>query len=206
MLESCGVRFCRERLAVTPEEAAAAADAIGYPVVLKADLDGTIHKTEAGAVTLDIRTRADVLDSCRAIAGRTGARRFVVQEYVGPGVELLIGARRDPAFGPVVAAGVGGLLTETMRVASFELAPLGFEDAATMLNESTLQRLLAGPRGLPACRPQPLVETIMAVARLIVGDARVSEVDLNPVIAAGDRAVAVDAVVIVDAPDVREPS
>jgi acyl-CoA synthetase (NDP forming) len=200
ILDACGVRFCRESRVTSAEDASRAAADIGFPVVVKADVDGLVHKTEAGAVILDVKTPGDVLEACRALTGRTGARRFVVQERVGPGVELLVGARRDPTFGPIVAVGTGGVLTETIADVSFRLAPLGEDEAAAMLTEGIRARLLAGPRGLPTCEPAPLVATILAVARLIAGEPRISEVDLNPVIAAGDRAVAVDAVVIVRAP------
>jgi acyl-CoA synthetase (NDP forming) len=148
-------------------------------------------------VRLDVATRAGVLAACREMAARAPARRFLVQERVAAGVELLIGGRRDETFGPVVAVGTGGVLTEVIRDVSFRLAPLDAAEAAAMLREGLRARLLAGPRGLPPCDDAPLVAAVLAVARLLLVEPRVMEVDVNPVIAAGDRAVAVDAVVVV---------
>lgn len=199
LLEAHGVRFCREQIVETPEAAAAAADAIGYPVVVKAEAAGLVHKTEREAVRLGLRDAAGVRRVCEDLARRLGAGRFVVQSQVGPGVELLVGARRDEVFGPTVAVGTGGILTEVVRDVSLRLAPVSDAEAAAMLAEGARPRLLAGPRGLPAVAPAALVPTILALSDLISTEPRVLEVDLNPVIAAGEDAVAVDAVVIVGA-------
>jgi acetate---CoA ligase (ADP-forming) len=121
---------------------------------------------------------------------------MIVQEQVGPGVELLIGARRDETFGPVVVLGTGGILTEVFRDVSVRLAPLGTDEAREMLDEGARPRLLAGPRGLPAVTPTPVVEALCAVSDLIAGASRIVEIDLNPVIARGADVVAVDALVI----------
>jgi hypothetical protein len=135
--------------------------------------------------------------ACRALRARTNAARFVVQERVGPGVELLLGARRDEVFGPVVLLGAGGVLTEVLRDVSVRLVPLGEEDAEAMLAEGIRPRLLAGPRGLRPVAPAALTAVIHAVAGLIAAEPRVMEIDINPLIAAGDDVVAVDALVIV---------
>jgi acetyltransferase len=196
-LEASGVRFCREALVATADEAVAAAAAIGYPVVLKADAAALTHKTEAGGVRLDVRDGADVRTACAELRARAGAQRFVVQERVGPGVELLIGARRDAVFGPVVALGAGGVLTEVIRDVSLRLAPLAGEDIDEMLGEGMRPRLLAGPRGLPAVDPAALAHVLRAVSDLVVGEPRIAELDLNPVIAAGATVLAVDVLVVV---------
>jgi len=122
-----------------------------------------------------------------------------VQERVRPGVELLLGARRDEVFGPIVVFGVGGILTEALRDVSVRLAPVGEEEAGAMLTEGARPRLLAGPRGLPAVDPRALVRVIQAVAGLIATEPRIAEIDVNPLIAAGADVVAVDALVIVGA-------
>ncbi len=200
-LEAYGVRFCREAVVTSAEEAVAAAGRLGYPVVLKADVPGAMHKTEVGAVRVGLSDAAAVRRAFEAMAARTRAREFVVQDQVGPGVELLIGARRDEVFGPVVAVGLGGVFAEVVRDVSFRLAPLDEAEARTMLREGARVRLLAGPRGLPACEDAPLACLVVAVSDLVCAEPRVQEVDLNPVIATGADAVAVDAVVVVgDAP------
>lgn len=197
-LEAYGVGFCREAIAATADEAVRAAEAIGYPVVMKASAPWLSHKTEAGGVRLDVRDAAGVREACRAMAASAGAQGFVVQERVGPGVELLIGARRDETFGPVVAVGVGGIFAEVMRETVVRLAPLDADEARAMLRGGARGRLLAGPRGLPACDDAPLVEAVTGLGELMLAEPRIVEIDLNPVIAAGRRAVAVDALVIVE--------
>jgi acetyltransferase len=199
VLEAYGVRFCREVVATSPDDAVAAAETLGYPVVVKADAGGLLHKTEAGAVKLDVRDADAVRQACEEWRRRLGAERFVVQERLGPGVELLIGGRRDETFGPVVAAGTGGVLTEAIRDVSFRLAPLDREEAAEMLREGARARLLAGPRGLPRCEDDALVEALVGVGDLLAAAPRVVEIDLNPVIVWAGTAFAVDAVVVLGA-------
>jgi succinyl-CoA synthetase beta subunit len=196
VLEDAGVKFCREVVATTADEAVAAAERIGYPVVIKADAAGLTHKTEVGGVVLDVRDAVAVRAACARLGGRVGATRFVVQQRVAPGVELLLGARRDEVFGPVVVAGAGGVLTEVARDVAVRLAALGEGEAEAMLEEGALPRLLAGPRGLPAVARAPLVAVIHAVAALLLTESRIAEIDVNPLIAAGADVVAVDALVI----------
>ena len=123
----------------------------------------------------------------------------MVQERVGPGVELLVGGRRDDVFGPVVAVGTGGILTEVVRDVSLRLAPIRVGEAREMLREGLRARLLAGPRGLPPVEDAALVAALEGLSALLVDQPHILEVDVNPLIAAGAHAVAVDAVVIVGA-------
>ena len=197
VLEACGVRFCRELTAEGADAAVAAAESIGYPVVIKIDVPGMVHKTEVNGVALDLRDATAVRNACAAMATRTGATRFVVQERVAPGVELLVGGRRDEVFGPVVAVGAGGILTEVVRDVSLRLAPLRAGEARQMLREGSRARLLAGPRGLPAVDDDTLVGVLEGLGSLLARQPRILEVDVNPLIAAGRDAVAVDAVIVV---------
>jgi succinyl-CoA synthetase beta subunit len=196
LLEESGLTFCREAIVADPDSAVAAAEAIGYPVVVKADAEGLAHKTEAGGVVLDVTGAAAVRGACARLRARAGAARFVVQERVGPGVELLLGARRDETFGPVVVLGAGGVLAEVLRDVSVRLAPPGQGEVEAMLAEGARGRLLAGPRGLPPVAPGALVPLVLAVAALIAAEPRIREIDVNPLIAAGTAVVAVDALVI----------
>jgi acetate---CoA ligase (ADP-forming) len=199
LLEACGVRFCREAIVSGADDAVAAAERIGYPVVVKADAPGLTHKTEAGGVILDVAGAAAVRSACAALQARAGAERFVVQERVGPGVELLLGARRDEVFGPVVVLGAGGVLTEVLRDVSVRLAPLEEDEAEAMLGEGARPRLLAGPRGLPAVDSAALVGVIEAIGSLIAAEPRITEIDVNPLIAAGADLIAVDVLVVAGA-------
>ena len=196
LLEACGIRFCREAIVMDADAAVIAAERIGYPVVVKADVAGLMHKSEAGGVVLDVADGAAVRFACATLRGRTNAARFVVQERVRPGVELLLGARRDEIFGPVVLVGAGGILTEVLRDVSVRLAPLGEGEAEAMLDEGARPRLLAGPRGLRPVDRSVLVGLIRALAGLVVAEPRIAEIDVNPLIAAGADVIAVDALVI----------
>jgi hypothetical protein len=198
-LEAHGLVFCRERAASTEDEALAAAEAIGYPVVVKADAPGLLHKTEAGAVALDVRDARALRAAVRDLRSRTAAARVLIQERVAPGAELLLGGRRDPVFGPLVAVGAGGLLTEVMRDVSLALAPVGPVEARAILREGVRGRLLAGVRGRPAADDAPIVDALIGIGDLLAAEPRVIEIDVNPVIAAGPAAVAVDAVIILAA-------
>jgi acetate---CoA ligase (ADP-forming) len=199
-LEDAGIPFCGEEIAAGPDEAVAAAERIGYPVVVKADASGLTHKTEVGGVVLDLRDAAGVRAACATLSQRAAAARFVVQPRVAPGVELLLGARRDDVFGPVVVVGAGGVLAEVARDVAVRLAVLGEGEADSMLDEGALPRLLAGPRGLPAVARVPLVAAIEAVAALMLSEPRIAEVDVNPLIAAGAEIAAVDALLIAGQP------
>jgi acyl-CoA synthetase (NDP forming) len=196
-LETFGVRFCREAIVATAEEAVNAATAIGYPVAVKVRAEGLMHKTEVGGVRLDVRDAAGVRRACGELAAIAGAEGFIVQERVGPGVELLLGARRDESFGAVVAVGVGGVLAEVIRDVDLCLAPVSEAEAREMLWGGARGRLLAGPRGLPRVDDARLVEAVVGLGELMLAEPRIREIDLNPVIAAGATAVAVDALVIV---------
>jgi hypothetical protein len=176
-----------------------AAEAIGYPVVVKVDAPGVIHKTDVGGVALGLRDAAAVRQACRELAGRVGVERFVIQAHVGPGIELLLGARRDEVFGPVVAVGAGGVLTEVVRDVALRLAPVAEEDIQGMLSEGGLPRLLDGARGVPPVDRVTLAGAIRALGELMMAEGHVLEVDLNPIIAAGNRLTAVDALVIAGA-------
>jgi acetyl-CoA synthetase len=196
LLEAAGIECCRERSARSLDEAVTAADVIGYPVVVKADAPQLTHKTDAGGVVLGVRDAEGVRAAWRMLGARTAATRVVIQEHVGPGVELLLGARRDEVFGPVVVLGTGGVLTEVTQDVSVCLAPVPDDEIDTMLSEGARPRLLAGPRGFPAVDRAALAALVRRVADLIAGEPRVREIDINPVIAAGVRLVAVDALVI----------
>jgi acetate---CoA ligase (ADP-forming) len=195
LLETAGVQFCAEHVAPTPEAAAAAAAALGYPVVVKADEPGLLHRTDAGGVKLDVPDRAAVLDACHELRARLGATAFIVQTRLPPGREILVGGRRDETFGSVVLAGLGGVLTEALREVSMRLTPVDADDARAMLAEGAVGRVLANPRG---AERDVLARAIVGVARLLETAPRIVEIDVNPMIVWAGSAFAVDAVVILD--------
>ena len=195
ILAAYGVRFCRDALAHCVDEAVAAAEALGFPIVVKSAGPDLLHRTEAGAVATALRDR----DAVRAAAERImrlGHGPLLVQEHVEGGIELLIGGRQDPGFGPLVVVGTGGFLTEAVRDVSTALAPVSLEEARALVGEGLRARLLAGYRGVPAASAEPVALALVAIGALVADYPRVGEVDVNPLIVRGGDAVAVDALVI----------
>jgi acetyl coenzyme A synthetase (ADP forming)-like protein len=187
LLEAYGVPVVPERTATSIDEAVAAANELGYPVVLKTAVAG-VHKTDVGGVALDLRDEAAV----REAAERIGAP-LLVQPLVRGGVELLVGAVEDPVFGPLVALGPGGTLAELIGAASFRLAPLTDVDADELVHTGKVARLLSGFRGAAPADSAAVTELLLRIGRLVDDIPELVELDLNPVIAGPAGCVAVDA-------------
>jgi acetate---CoA ligase (ADP-forming) len=196
LLEAYGVPFPRERVVATAEEALSAAREIGYPLVIKTAREDVLHRTEAGGVVLGVADDVALSRAVGAIEARVGPGPLLVQEEVPRGLELLVGGRRDPSFGPTVLVGLGGVLAELLRDASVGLAPLARDAARAMLAEGRRAALLRGYRGAPPVDEEALVEVLVGVGDLLVDHAGIVELDLNPLIASGGRLVAVDALVL----------
>lgn len=194
LLLAYGVPLVPERLATSPEEAAAAARELGYPAVVKTAAAGA-HKTETGGIALDL---ADD-DAVAAAAARIGAP-VIVQPMLSGGAELLAGIVQDPVFGPLVAFGPGGVFAELIGEAAFRIAPLTDVDAEELVSRGKAGRLVAGFRGAPPADRAALEDLVHRLARLGEDFPAVAELDLNPVLALPDGCVAVDARVRVCAP------
>lgn len=184
---------------------AAVADLGGGPVALKIDALGLAHKTEAGGVLLGLATPAAVRDGVATLAGaadRAGARLrgYLVEPMAPPGLELIVGGRRDPVFGPSVLVGFGGILAEVLDDVALLLAPAPDAVIRRRLERLRGAALLRGVRGRPGVDLDALAGLVGAVGRLLVADASVAEIDLNPVIAGPEGAVAVDALVVLEVP------
>lgn len=183
----------------------------GRPVALKLDALDLPHKSDLGLVRLGLvgdeqvrKSGDDLLAAARAHG--LVARGLLVEPMAGAGVELIIGLRRDPSFGPAVVVGLGGVLTELLDDVAIRLVPVDRETAVSMLAELRGARILDGVRGSPPVDRGAVADLIVALGRL--GDARpdIVEVDLNPVIASAKGAVAVDALVVLASPaSVAEP-
>ena len=187
LLDAYGVPLVAERRVDSIEGAVVAAQELGFPVVVKSALPGA-HKTELGAVALDLRDE----DSVRAAAERIGPP-FLVQPLVKGGVELLVGAVQDPVFGPLVALGPGGTLAELIGDAGFRLAPLTDVDADELVSAGKVGVLVDGFRGSPPADRRAVADVALRVGLLAAEIPEVAEIDLNPVIAGPDGCVAVDA-------------
>jgi acetyltransferase len=196
LLEAYGVSFPRERLVTTAEEALSAAGEIGYPLVVKTARSDVLHRTEVGGVVLGVGDAEALARAACVLEARLGPGPLLLQEEVPRGLELLVGGRRDPSFGPVVLVGLGGVLAELLGDVSIELAPLALGDARGMLAEGRREALLRGFRGAAAIDEGALAAVLVAVGDLLVEHAAIVELDLNPLIASGDRLVAVDALIL----------
>jgi acyl-CoA synthetase (NDP forming) len=203
VLAAYGVPVVQERLVQFEDEAVAAADAAGYPVVLKVESPDLPHKTEAGVVRLDLRDAAAVRNAYQAISAN--ARRVtpppritgvLVQPMIGAGVEIMVGARVDPQLGPMIIAGLGGTMVELLKDVSVELAPVTPAEARAMLLRLKGAALLTGFRGSQPLDIDRLAEIICRLSEFAADQAgRIAELDVNPLICSSDRIVAVDALI-----------
>jgi len=187
LLLAYGLPVVPERVVSGADDAVAAAAELGYPVVVKSAAAGA-HKTESGGVALNLADETDV----RAAVDRIGLP-VLLQPMIRGGAELLAGAVQDPTFGPLVAFGPGGVLAELIGQAQFRLCPLTDIDARELVKGGKAGRLVAGFRGAPPADDDALVDLLLRLSRLAEDVPEVAELDLNPVLALADRAVAVDA-------------
>ena len=198
LLEAYGLPVVPERVADTADEAAAAAAELGFPVVVKTAAAGA-HKTESGGVALNLTDEAEVRGATRRIGGPV-----LVQPLIRGGAELLAGAVQDPVFGPLVAFGAGGVFAELIGQAQFRLAPLTDLDARELVRDGKAGTLVRGYRGAPPADEDALVDLLLRLSQLAADHPEVAELDLNPVLALADGAVAVDARVRIAQPE-RSP-
>lgn len=204
LLEQNGVRTSGARLAGTAGQAVEIADAIGYPVVLKILSPDIAHKSDVGGVALNLADAGAVRDAFEAMMRSVQAAQptahidgVSVQRQSAPGTEVIVGMSKDPQFGPVIMVGLGGVLVEVLRDVAFRLVPLEPRDARDMLHEIKGFPLLEGYRGSPPADLAALESLILNVSRFVEAHPEIEELDLNPVFAYPDGAVAVDARVIV---------
>jgi acetyl-CoA synthetase len=177
---------------------------VGYPVVLKVDSPDIPHKTEAGAVRLNLRTDEDVarafgeiLDKARSHAPDARIIGVSVQPMADKDYELIVGARRDPLFGPVIMVGLGGIFVELLQDSVVDLAPVTPAQARDMLSRLRGRRLLDGIRGAAAADVDALSTLVSRISYLAAAHAgRIDEIDVNPLAIAGGRALALDALIV----------
>lgn len=200
LLQSFGVPTAAAKLASTADEAVAAAKALGYPVVLKIESPDILHKTEAKGVALNLGDDAAVRSAFAALIANAKQYKadaritgVLVQAMAKGDVELVIGLKRDPAFGPVVMAGLGGVLIEVFKDVVFRAAPVTEAEALRMLDELKSKVILDGVRGKSPVNKKALAQMISAVSRFgAAAGPRLAELDLNPVLAGPQGVTAVD--------------
>jgi len=201
VLAAYGVPVTRERLVKTAAEAKAAAARFGYPVVLKGCAHDLLHKTEAGLVAVGLGSAKEVADAFERLkkrAGKTFDGAFLVQEMVKGDRELMIGMIRDAQFGPSVMFGLGGIFTEILEDVSFRLAPMKSSDARAMMSEIRAAKILGAVRGMPAVDKAALGRAIVGVAKAAADNPQITEIDINPLIVAGAKPIAVDGLIVLN--------
>ncbi|MFC4584499.1 acetate--CoA ligase family protein [Sphaerisporangium corydalis] len=199
-LRAAGVAVPRGVTAAGPERVAEAAAGLAPPLVLKAYGPGLVHKSDAGAVRLGLASAADAAEAAAAMRERLAAlgveaAGFLVEEQAAPGVELIVGLVRDPGFGPVILAGLGGVWAEVMRDTAVRVCPIDEAGAREMLASLRAFPLLSGHRGTPAVDLDALAGLLVRLGGPggLWEELDLGEFELNPVIASPGGAVAVDA-------------
>jgi acetyltransferase len=203
LLESAGISAAPFMLTHSAEEAAAAAERMGFPVALKVESAQISHKSDVGGVAINLSGPAAVHQAFEGIKRQVGMRApsakiagIMVQRMAGDGIEMILGVKRDPMFGPVVVCGLGGVLVELLNDVAIGIPPLSKEQARAMISRLRGAAILAGVRGKPPADMDALCQAIVGVSRLAVAlDDQLEGLDINPLIVQTQGAVAVDALV-----------
>jgi acetyltransferase len=213
LLDAYGIPVNETLMASSVDEALAAAERIGYPVVMKVSSRDIIHKSDAGGVRLDLKGMADVqraftdiMAGCRAYDPKARILGVSVQRMVNAfDCELILGSKRDPDFGPVILFGMGGVMTEVMGDRAIALPPLNRLLARRLMEETRVFRLLKGYRNRQPANLELLEEILIRLCELVKDFPEIVELDINPLVVCGDRALAVDARAVVAPSEKRGP-
>jgi len=205
VFQEAGVKTIETRLASSQKEALAICNDIGFPVVLKIASPDITHKSDAGGVKTGLKNGAEVRKAYREIMASVKEKYpeakiegISVQNMARPGIEIIIGINKDAQFGPVIMFGLGGIFVEVLKDVSFRLIPILPRDAEQMIKEIKGYALLNGYRGQEPAHIPSLVDILLKVSDLVEKTPEIKEIDLNPVFAYKDSAVAVDARIVLE--------
>jgi acyl-CoA synthetase (NDP forming) len=200
VLHDLGIPTTLGQLATSEEEAVRAAEAMGYPVVLKIASPDIVHKSDVGGVTLHLQDGEAVHQAFRAMqqsvaAQAPGARvdGISVQPMAAPGVEVIVGMSKDATFGPVLMFGLGGVLVEVLKDVTFRIVPLSQRDAREMIHDIQGFPVLAGYRGAAPADLEALQHILLTLSVFVASTPEIKEIDLNPIYVYAQGALAVDA-------------
>lgn len=189
ILISCGIPVVPELAASTADEAVAAAQKLGYPVVVKVDSPDILHKTELDGISLNLSGPEEVRQAFSSVTGQCALRQHgalirgvLVQKMVTGGQELLVGISRDPVFGPVLTFGMGGIWVETLKDISMRVLPVCEDDVREMIRETKAYSILAGARGKSPLDLPAVEDILLKVALLAESWPDLAELDINPII------------------------
>ncbi len=189
VMKVSGIQVPGSHIAKNLNSAVEAAESIGYPVVMKVVSRDIIHKSDAGGLALDLQSREEVIEAyeaimknCRAYDPDAHITGIEVTEMVTSGLEMVVGAIKDPAFGPVVMCGLGGIYVEVMKDVAFRSYPLNEEEARRMIREIRSHPLLFGVRGEKKKDIEGLVDTILKLGAILSSCDRITDIEINPIV------------------------
>jgi len=205
LLKQVGIPVVKTRLARTKKEAVLQSQRIGFPVVLKIVSPYVIHKSDPGGVKLNLNNVTEVKTAYSEMI-KTISQQYPdavihgvsVQKMIRPGTEVIVGTSKDPQFGPVIMFGLGGIFVEVLKDVSFRIVPVSQRDAQEMIEEIKGYPLLQGVRGKESSDIPALVEMILKISNFVEEYPQIKELELNPIFAYRDGAVAVDARIILE--------
>jgi acetate---CoA ligase (ADP-forming) subunit beta len=205
MLKQAGLTVTEPFLAQSCSDAISIAQRLGFPVVLKVVSDEIIHKSDAGGVLVNLTDSKSVglaytrmMDSIGKKFPEAAIDGISVQKQAAPGTEVIIGMTRDPQFGPAIMFGLGGVWVEIFNDVSLRIAPLSREDTSEMLRELKSYKMFQGYRGQPKIDTDTLEDWLLRVSALVMNNPRIKELDINPIFAYADGALAVDARILLE--------
>ncbi|MEM2647674.1 MAG: acetate--CoA ligase family protein, partial [Candidatus Bathyarchaeia archaeon] len=203
---AAGIPMPKAAVAKSGEEAGRLADELGYPVAMKIISPDIIHKTDIGGVILGVKSRADVeenyellLRRVRTIMPRARISGVLVQKMAPRGKEVIVGAVRDPQFGPLIMFGLGGIYVDFLRDVSYSLCPLTRAEAARMIEETKTYALLRGVRGEPPSDINSIIDVMLRTSEVMMRFKEIAEMEINPlfVYGSGEGCLGVDMRIII---------
>ena len=205
LLKEAGIPVVEAKLARTKTETIALAKKLGFPIVLKVMSPDVVHKSDSGGVKLGLQNAAqvgraysEIISSVKKHYPKAKIQGVSVQKMARPGVEVIIGMTKDAQFGPVLMFGLGGILVEVLKDVAFKIVPLTKWDAHEMIREIKGYPILEGYRGQEPADIPFLENLLLKVSDFVDKNSEIKELDLNPIFAYKDKAVAVDARVILE--------
>lgn len=202
-----GIPVPRFKVALTYDEAIKFAEGIGYPVVLKIVSPDIIHKFDIGGVTLNLKNSSEVKNAYENILMNVKRHKpnakivgVLVQEMAPQSTEVIVGAIKDPQFGPALMFGLGGIFVEVLKDVTFRIAPITESDAREMITEVKAYPVLKGYRGQPPVDLNAIVNILLNTSKLVMDHLEIKELDLNPILVYEKGAKTVDARIILESP------
>jgi len=205
LLKKAGIPVVEAQLARSKKEAISISKKIGFPVVLKISSPDVVHKSDSGGVKLGLANATqvgkaynEIISSVKQAYLEAQIQGVSVQPMAPPGVEVIVGMSKDPQFGPVLMFGLGGILVEVLKDVSFRIVPVTERDAREMIREIKGYPMLEGYRGQKPASIPALEKLIVKVSKFVEENPQIKELDLNPIFAYPDKAVAIDARIILE--------